>query len=121
MKFKIDENLPAEVADVLRAAEHDATTATQQGLSGASDPQVVQACKAEDRILVTLDLDFCDVRAYPPGRYPGFMVLRLQRLDKILVLRVFERAIRLLKTNRLEHCLWIIEEDRVRIRSGEQE
>jgi len=121
MKFKIDENLPVEFVDILRAAEHDAVTATQQGLSGASDPQIVQACRAEDRVLVTLDLDFCDVRTYPPGQFPGFMVMRLQKLDKLHLLRVFERAVELLKTNRISHRLWIIEEDRVRIRSGEEE
>ena len=36
----------------------------------------MQACRTEGRILITLDLDFSDIRAYPPGTYPGIWVLR---------------------------------------------
>ena len=34
MKFKIDENLPREVAALLRDAGHDAMTVVDQGLGG---------------------------------------------------------------------------------------
>ena len=37
MKFKIDENLPGELADEFRAAGHVADTVYDEGLSGASD------------------------------------------------------------------------------------
>ncbi len=38
MKFKVDENLPAELLDDLRIAGHEAETVPEQGLSGAPDP-----------------------------------------------------------------------------------
>ncbi|HYP39961.1 MAG TPA: DUF5615 family PIN-like protein [Chloroflexia bacterium] len=31
MKFKIDENLPVDIAELLRAASHDAVTVIEQG------------------------------------------------------------------------------------------
>ena len=37
MKFKTDENLPIEVADVLRQAGHDALTVHDQRLTGHPD------------------------------------------------------------------------------------
>lgn len=37
MKFKIDQNLPIEAADVLTAAGHDALSVYQQSLGGAPD------------------------------------------------------------------------------------
>ena len=37
MKFKIDENLPAELAADLRAAVHEADTVHDEGLTGAAD------------------------------------------------------------------------------------
>ena len=41
-------------------------------MAGAVDPDVAQACQKEARALVTLDLDFSDIRAYPPkGGLPG--------------------------------------------------
>jgi hypothetical protein len=33
-------------------------------------------CKREGRILLTLDLDLSDIRAYLPEEFPGILVLR---------------------------------------------
>jgi hypothetical protein len=33
-------------------------------------------CEREDWILLTLDLDFSDIHAYPPEEFPGILVLR---------------------------------------------
>ena len=69
-RFKLDENIPRSVEPVLREVGHDAETARSEGLAGAPDPDLLAACSAEDRVLVTLDLDFADIRAYPPGVVP---------------------------------------------------
>src|SRR5580658_9024659 len=79
MKFKIDENLPIEVAVALREAGHDAINVVDQGLGGGADASVAEVCRREGRSLVTLDVDFANVQAYPPRDYPGLVVLRLQR------------------------------------------
>jgi hypothetical protein len=71
VKFKLDENLPERVRDALTAQGLDAHIVPQEGLSGARDDAVLQACIAEGRILVTLDLDFADICAYPPGSHPA--------------------------------------------------
>jgi predicted nuclease of predicted toxin-antitoxin system len=115
MKFKTDENLPTETADLLRSAGHDAVTVGEQRLSGAVDDTVAVICQREQRTLVTLDLDFADIRTYPPDRYPGFVVLRLTRQDKASVLRAVGRTIPLLAKNQVTGRLWIVEEHRVRI------
>ena len=66
MKFKIDENLPVEVLDLLNAAGHDALTVLDQNLIGEIDRTIMDVCKQEERALITLDLDFADMRSYPP-------------------------------------------------------
>ena len=63
MRFKIDENLPLECAQLLTAAEHDVVRVIGQNLQGADDPSVLKACVEEGRVLVTLDVDFADIRA----------------------------------------------------------
>lgn len=50
MKFKVDQNLPIEAADLLSVAGHDAMTVYQQALSGAPDEHIVDVCKDEGRI-----------------------------------------------------------------------
>ena len=117
MKFKIDENMPLEVAGLLRDAGYDAATVPEQNLTGTSDANLSAVCRQEEHILVILDNDFADIRTYPPGKSPGIMVMRLNRQDKVHVLEVFRHAIRLLPTEPIERHLWIVEEDKIRIRS----
>lgn len=116
MKFKIDENLPSEAAVVLLQAGHDATTVRDEGLGGSSDAIVFRASFDEGRALVTLDTDFADARSYPPANSPGVIVLRLKRQDKASVVQVLRQAVLLLVVEPLEGRLWIVDEDRVRIR-----
>ncbi|MGH9509924.1 MAG: DUF5615 family PIN-like protein [Terriglobales bacterium] len=120
MKFKIDENLPGEIAEMLRSALHEASTVAEQGLAGATDERVVEVCVREGKVLVTLDLDFADVGAYPPHQYPGIVVLRVYRQDRNHVLGAFRRVLALLPHESVEHRLWIVEEDRIRIRREEE-
>jgi hypothetical protein len=63
-----------------------------------------------------LDMDFADIRAYPPAEFPGLIVLRLRQQDKPYILDVLARLIRLLGQEPLEQQLWIVEEKRIRIR-----
>ena len=116
MRFKIDENLPIEAAETVRQAGHDAATVLEQGYGGSRDAQLAALCQRESRILVTLDMDFADIRAYPPAEFPGLIVLRLRQQDKLYVLDVLARLIPLLGQEPLDQHLWIVEEKRIRIR-----
>jgi predicted nuclease of predicted toxin-antitoxin system len=116
MRFKIDENLPIEACGILADAGHDAASVFDQNLSGASDPRVHDVCRLEDRIIVTMDLDFANVRAYPSGESPGIVVLRLARQDKDRVLAAIGDMVSMLDAESPERCLWIVEDDRIRIR-----
>jgi len=116
MKFKIDENLPVELVQVLHASGHDAITVLQQAMKGANDPNLMETCRAEERVLVTLDLDFANIHAYPPHSTPGVIALRVSRQDKPCVMKVFDRVVPLLEKETLKGRLWIVEESRVRIR-----
>jgi len=119
MKFKIDENLPVEFAEILQAAGYDAVTVVDEKLKGESDADLVKVCQREERILVTLDLDFSNLQTYPPQEYAGFIVFRVHRQDKPHLIEVFRRTISLLDREQISHKLWIVEETRVRIRGGD--
>jgi predicted nuclease of predicted toxin-antitoxin system len=116
MRFKVDENLPVEVAKLLSQVGHDAATVLEQHLSGGADSDVALVCQREGRVLVTLDLDFADIRAYPPAQCPGLIVLRLKQQDKPHVLETLSRVVRVFPDEPLERHLWIVEERRIRIR-----
>ncbi|MEJ7631445.1 MAG: DUF5615 family PIN-like protein [Rubrobacteraceae bacterium] len=117
MKFKTDENLPEEVANLLREAGHDASTVLDQNMGGDPDPDVASVCRTESRVLVSLDLGFADIRAYPPEQYLGLIVLRPGRQSKTRVMDVLRKILPMLETERVTGRLWIVEEERIRIRA----
>ncbi len=119
MRFKIDENLPVEVAELLRANMHDAMTNFDQQMVGELDPKVARVCKSEERAIVTLDLDFSDIRTYPPSEYPGIIILRPSTQSKLDVLALVKRLLPLLDgREKLVGNLWIVQENGIRIREG---
>jgi predicted nuclease of predicted toxin-antitoxin system len=120
VRFKVDENLPDELAQALRTAGWDCSTIDDQMMNGSDDETVERVCRAEERILVTFDLGFADVRAFAPGSHAGFIVFRLKNQSKPHTLRVAIGVIEWLRQRELRNELWIVEEDRIRIR-GEGE
>jgi hypothetical protein len=77
-------------------------------------------CLVEKRAIVTLDLDFADIRHYPPENSAGIIVLRpvVQMIPTLV--RMMDRVVALLGQQPLEGCLWIVDDHRVRIREGIQ-
>jgi predicted nuclease of predicted toxin-antitoxin system len=116
LRFKIDENLPAEFAAILAGASHDAQTVAAEMLSGADDELLFNHCEAEERILIALDLDFANLQAYPPGSHPGIVVFRPGSQDKKTLLNLLKRLLPLFDSNSPHKQLWIVEMDRVRYR-----
>ena len=92
MKLKIDENLPGDCAGILRGAGFEADTVADECLSGAEDSAIADRSRGEGRVLITLDLDFANIRAYPPAEFAGIVVLRSKRQDKHAVLALVHRT-----------------------------
>jgi predicted nuclease of predicted toxin-antitoxin system len=118
MRFNTDENLPDQVAELLREAGWDSVTIHAQSMVGDSDAKVASVCRAEKRTLVTLDIDFSDIRTYPPSEYSGIVVLRPRDQAKPTVLSLITQLIPLLATEPLDGNLWILQETGLRIREG---
>ena len=88
MRFKVDQNLHAEVAGLLRQHGHDAVTVYDQQMQGQVDDAVAAVCCQEGRVIVTQDLDFANILAYPPQDYAGIVVLRLHDQSRPSVVAV---------------------------------
>ena len=116
MRVKLDENLPLQLKGLFTESAHDTATVLDEGLGGATDAEVARVCIAEERALVTQDLDFADIRAYPPGEYPGIVVFRLNRQTRDDILEVGAKLIETLTGSFSRGQLWIVEDSRVRIR-----
>ena len=78
MKIKLDENMPARLKPILQAHGHDVHTVADERLIGRSDDVIWDAACAEERLLVTQDLDFSDARRFAPGTHAGLLLVRLR-------------------------------------------
>ena len=75
MKFKLDKNLPLELADDLVLLGHEADTVNSEGLKGANDLTVIQAAQASERILMTLDKGIASMLRYPVHEQSGTVLV----------------------------------------------
>lgn len=78
MKIKLDENMPAGLAESLAPRGHEIDTVPLENLSGADDDTVWRAAQAGQRFLITQDLDFSDIRKFEPGTHAGILLIRLR-------------------------------------------
>lgn len=116
MKLKLDENLSRHLKPELAKLGFDADTVEDEGLRGRSDAEVGNAAANADRIVLTLDVEFADIRKHPPGTHPGIVLFRPRSLGESAVgefVLAFARGAGALD---LRGCLVVVEPDKVRIR-----
>ena len=116
MRFKLDENMPDSLVADLTAAGHDAATAVQEQLAGAVDPTLAGYAASEGRVIATFDLDFADIRRYPPGTHPGIVVFRLRSQDIGSCHAAFARLLANVAEADVAGNLVIVEDRSIRIR-----
>lgn len=115
-RFKVDENLPEDVVQILTQAGHDASSVIKQNLQGCADDTISNVCRDEDRALITLDLDFADIRRYPPEEFPGIIVIRASQQDRPSLINILRRMLPVFDGEKLASNLWIVDETGVRVR-----
>lgn len=115
MKFKLDENLAVDMAQPIAEAGHDMTTVSGQEISGCEDQTLYDVCRAEQRILVTLDMDFANPLRFPAESTAGIIVLRPPRPLLSLLRFTLANALATTNTERVAGKLWIVEPTNIRI------
>ena len=113
--FKLDENLSVHAGSPLTAAGHGVHTVADEKLGGANDPEIAEACKREQRCLITADLDFAQILDYPPERYAGIIVLRHPEASLEGMVALVAQIVEALATESPVGRLWIVEPGRLRI------
>jgi predicted nuclease of predicted toxin-antitoxin system len=117
MRIKLDENLPAELADDLRRLGHLVDTVAGEGLEGQADPFVADAARRARRCLFSLDKGLGDIRRYPPRAFRGIVLFRFRRVGRIAVRRgVLELLPEIERRRPLRGLLLVASDSGIRVR-----
>ncbi|RLE34572.1 hypothetical protein DRJ24_03725 [Candidatus Acetothermia bacterium] len=76
--FLADECVFQGTIDFLRNRGFEVTRAQDLSLRGAPDREVLLRAQKLNLVLLTNDLEFGDIRRYPPSRHKGISVLKLK-------------------------------------------
>src|SRR5262249_47546937 len=118
MRFLVDANVPRSALALLQKFGHIAEYVRDIGLGASADAQVALHAQQTKAALLTRDLDFADLRTYPPSSYEGIVVLRLPD-DAVAeqIVNVLERFLKQANlVKQLPGHLVILEPARVRFR-----
>lgn len=83
MRLLADENIQPDTVRLLRERGFDVLGAFDAGLGGAPDPRVFAEAQRLERMLLTYNAHFADLRALAAQRHHGIVRLRFsnQRVD----------------------------------------
>jgi predicted nuclease of predicted toxin-antitoxin system len=117
VRLLLDENLSPRQAAILREQGHDAIAVLDIGLSGQPDEAIREHAVAENRVLLTLDVDFANIHRFPPAGTPGVIRLKIHPPTEATIQEQIAKAIAVLKDTPMEGCLAVSQGDVIRIRS----
>lgn len=94
IRFLIDEDCPLSLETLLNSKGHDTIHVKTSRLSGTKDPELFVFAQQEQRIIISRDLGWANIKTYPPDTHCGLVVLRFPfEATAIEIQQVVERFI----------------------------
>lgn len=116
MKIKLDENLPTDLVELLVSTGHDVETVPGELLNGKPDPDIFAAAIREERLLITQDMDFSDIRKFKPGTHPGIVLIRLSEPSRRNCVERFRHLIQRKSLEDFASCFVVLSDRKLRVR-----
>lgn len=115
MRIKLDENIPARLAQDLGELGHDVETVVGEALTGRDDGHIWQAAQQESRFFITQDLDFSDLRQFTPGSHAGLLLVRLRDPGRLALAAAVREVFSSQTPADLQGCFIVITEKKLRV------
>lgn len=116
MNIFADECVYKVTVALLRSWGHDVLTAQDVELAGRSDEEILAYAIRHERVLITIDMDFSNIRHYPPKSHKGIIVAKIRPRNADAVHRVLKHLLSNIEPGRLSKSLVIVDQNKYRIR-----
>ena len=115
-KFLADECVFSLTVELLKNRGWNVVTVREVGLQGAKDSEVISKAKEMKAILITQDMDFCDIGKFPPSSYSGIIVLKMTHNNLNKVHATLQRMLSELQEDEFNGALFIVDHNKWRRR-----
>ena len=105
LRLLLDQGLPRDAAELLRASGVDCTHVGEIGLWRSEDIEILEWGRAHNSVVVTLDADFHTIMAVTKATSPSVIRLRLQGLKGPAVAALIEKMLSSFASELLAGCL----------------
>ena len=116
MRFLSDMGVSMRVVDWLRGAGHDAVHLRDEGLQRLPNGDIFQKGFAEQRIVLTFDLDFGEILAESAGQVVSVILFRLHDTRTEHVIERLKTVLEQSSAELLAGAIVVVEEGRHRVR-----
>jgi predicted nuclease of predicted toxin-antitoxin system len=116
LKFLLDENLSSLFIEKIKQKYPGSVGIFDIGYDGKDDIEIYDFLKHHEYILITFDLDFSDIRKFPPEFVEGIIVLRFKNKKIQDLISTTLSYLEELKKRDFEHSLVIFQNSGFRIK-----
>jgi predicted nuclease of predicted toxin-antitoxin system len=116
VKFLADMPISPKTVGYLRSIGHDVYRINERGLPKAKDREIVDIAEDEQRIILTMDLDFPAIIATSRKSTPSAIIFRLSDESHETVNSLLSDILPKVERELLNGAIVIIEDDRYRVR-----
>lgn len=116
MKFLADMPISPKTVAFLRSLGHDVYRISEKGLPKAKDREIIDTAESEQRIILTMDLDFPAIIATSRKLTPSAIIFRLSDESYETVNFLLNDILPKVERELLKGAIVLIEDDRFRIR-----
>lgn len=116
MRFLADMGLDIRVVEWLRHQGHDAKHLREEGLHRMPNGEIFKKAAAENRIIITFDLDFGEIVALSKGKRTGVILFRLHNTKTSNILHKLSSVLKDSAKALDKGAIVVVEEFRHRVR-----
>jgi predicted nuclease of predicted toxin-antitoxin system len=116
LRFLIDMQLSPALAIWLKQKGNDAEHAYAAGLGRASDEDILEVARKEDRIVITADLDYPRLLALVGAKGPGLILFRGGDFSEKQIIELMTRVLKSVPAQECSSSLIVVDKQRIRKR-----